>query len=112
MALAMQQAFVAIGQQWHKRGYELGLGCGIAQGYATLGQIGFEGRWDYAAIGSVTNLAARLCSEAGAGQILADRKTMARVESLVRSTPVGPLELKGFKQPVPAFVLAGLVAPD
>ncbi len=112
MALAMQQVFVAIGREWHKRGYELGLGCGIAQGYATLGQIGFEGRWDYAAIGSVTNLAARLCSEAAGGQILVDRKTMARVEELVQATPVGPLELKGFHQPVPAFVLAGLVAPD
>ncbi len=112
MSLAMQQAFVAIGRQWHKRGYELGLGCGVAQGYATLGQIGFEGRWDYAAIGSVTNLAARLCSEAQAGQILVDRKTMARVESLVRATPVGPLTLKGFQQPVSAFVLAGFVTPD
>ena len=108
MALAMQKAFVAIGQEWHKRGYELGLGCGIAQGYATLGQIGFEGRWDYAAIGSVTNLAARLCSEAGAGQILVDRKTMARVETLVQATPVGPLTLKGFHQPVPAFALTTL----
>ncbi|MEO8541971.1 MAG: response regulator [Burkholderiaceae bacterium] len=112
MALAMQQKFVDIGQQWYKRGYELGLGCGIAQGYATLGQIGFEGRWDYAAIGSVTNLAARLCSEAGAGQILVDRKTMARVESLVQATPVGPLTLKGFHQPVPAFALVGLLALD
>jgi class 3 adenylate cyclase len=110
MALAMQQAFVAIGQQWQQRGFELGLGCGIAQGYATLGKIGFEGRWDYAAIGSVTNLAARLCSEAGAGQILVDRKTMARVESLVHATLLGPLTLKGFHQPVAAFKLDGLAA--
>lgn len=69
---------------WQKRGYELGLGCGIAQGYATLGQIGFDGGWDYAAIGGVTNLAARLCAEAAAGQMLLDRKIMARVEGLVR----------------------------
>ncbi len=112
MAMAMQQAFVAIGQQWHRRGYDLGLGCGVAQGYATLGQIGFEGRWDYAAIGGVTNLAARLCSEAGAGQILVDRKTMARVEALVQATELGPLTLKGFQQPVPAFALTGLMTPD
>ena len=64
MALAMQAAFPALDAEWHKRGYDLGLGCGIAQEYTRLGQIGFEGRWDYAAIGSVTNLAARLCSEA------------------------------------------------
>ncbi len=105
MALAMQQAFPVLGAEWRKRGFELGLGCGIAQGYATLGQIGFEGRWDYAAIGSVTNLAARLCAEAAAGQVLVDRKIMARVDALVDATPVGPLTLKGFTNPVPAFAL-------
>ena len=107
MALAMQAAFPVLGAEWHKRGYDLGLGCGIAQGYATLGQIGFEGRWDYAAIGSVTNLAARLCSEARGGQVLVDRKIMAKVDSLVDAEPLGPLTLKGFAQPVPAFVVAG-----
>ncbi len=112
MALAMQAAFVALGMQWRKRGYDLGLGCGVAQGYATLGQIGFEGRWDYAAIGSVTNLAARLCAEAAAGQVLLDRKTMARVEDLVLAEPLGPLTLKGFNQPVPAFSVTGLLAPS
>ena len=110
MALAMQEAFPALAAEWRKRGFELGLGCGIAQGYATLGQIGFEGRWDYAAIGSVTNLAARLCAEATGGQVLVDRKTMARVESLVDATALGPLTLKGFTHPVPAFVLDGLIA--
>jgi adenylate cyclase len=105
-ALAVQQAFVPIGQHWHKRsGFELGLGIGIAQGYATLGAIGFEGRWDYAAIGNVTNLAARLCAEARAGQILADRKTMAALDGAFEFDPVGPFELKGFSKPVPAFVL-------
>ena len=108
MALAMQQAFPALAAEWRKRGFELGLGCGIAQGYATLGQIGFEGRWDYAAIGSVTNLAARLCAEATGGQVLVDRKTMARVDALVDAAPVGPLTLKGFTHPVPAFVLSAL----
>jgi adenylate cyclase len=111
MALAMQQAFPALGAEWSKRGFDLGLGCGVAQGYATLGQIGFEGRWDYAAIGSVTNLAARLCAEASGGQVLVDRKTMTKVEALVDAAPLGPLTLKGFTHPVPAFALSGLKAP-
>ena len=105
-ALAVQEAFAPIGKHWHKRsGFELGLGVGIAQGYATLGAIGFEGRWDYAAIGNVTNLAARLCAEAKAGEILADRKTMAALEGAFDFDPVGPFELKGFSKPVPAFSL-------
>lgn len=108
MALAMQQAFRQLGAEWRQRGYELGLGCGIALGYATLGEIGFEGRWDYAAIGSVTNLAARLCADAGGGEVFVDRKVMGKVESLVHATSVGPLVLKGFAQPVPAFSLTGL----
>jgi len=104
-ALAMLEAFVPIAEYWKKRGYELGLGVGIAQGYATLGAIGFEGRWDYAAIGNVTNLAARLCAEAKAGQILADRKTMAILDGSFDFEPVGELTLKGFSQPVPGFAL-------
>jgi class 3 adenylate cyclase len=108
MALAMQEAFRTLSAEWRKRGYELGLGCGIALGYATLGEIGFEGRWDYAAIGSVTNLAARLCAEAGSGEVFADRKVMGKVESLVQATSVGPLALKGFSQSVPAFSLTEL----
>ena len=104
-ALAVQEAFVPISEQWHKRGFELGLGVGIAQGYATLGAIGFEGRMDYAAIGTVTNLAARLCAEAKGGQILADRKTMAALEGVFEFDAVGPFELKGFSKPVSAFVL-------
>ena len=93
---------------WRKRGYEFGLGCGIAQGYATLGQIGFEGGWDYAATGGVTNLAARLCAEATAGQVLLDRKVMARVEGLFAAEEIGALELKGMTHPVPAFALSAL----
>jgi len=105
-ALAMMDAFQPIAQHWKKRsGFELGLGCGIAQGYATLGAIGFEGRWDYAAIGNVTNLAARLCAEAKAGQILADRKTMAVLDGVFEFEPVGELTLKGFSHPVPGFAL-------
>jgi len=111
MALAMQRAFPPIGQTWKKRGYELALGCGIAQGYATLGAIGFEGRWDYAAIGNVTNLAARLCAEASGGQVLVDRKILARVEDVVEASAVGPLTLKGFTGPVPAFAIERMNAP-
>src|SRR3982751_4861805 len=105
-ALAVHEAFVPISKHWHKRsGFELGLGVGIAQGYATLGAIGFEGRWDYAAIGNVTNLAARLCAEAQAGQILADRKTMATLDGVFHFEPVGQLTLKGFDKPVAGFAL-------
>ena len=104
-ALAMLEQFVPIAAHWKKRGFELGLGVGIAEGYATLGAIGFEGRWDYAAIGNVTNLAARLCAEAKGGQVLACRKTMAALESAYQFDPVGPLTLKGFEKPVPAFAL-------
>jgi class 3 adenylate cyclase len=106
-ALAMQAAFVPLSEAWRKRGFFLGLGCGVAQGYATLGTIGFEGRWDYAAIGNVTNLAARLCSEAAAGQVLVDRKIMARLDTLVEAEPAGPFTLKGLAQPVPAFHVMG-----
>jgi adenylate cyclase len=105
-ALAMRDAFGPIAEHWKKRsGFELGLGVGIAQGYATLGAIGFEGRRDYAAIGNVTNLAARLCGEARAGQILADRKTRAALEGAYAFDSVGPLALKGFDKPMPAFAL-------
>ena len=108
MALEMQQAFVPLGESWAKRGFDLGLGAGVAQGYATLGLIGFEGRRDYAAIGNVTNLAARLCAEAASGEVLGDRKIMAKVESIVEATPMEPLQLKGFGQPVSAFALKGV----
>jgi len=108
MALAMQRAFPPLAELWRKRGFDLALGCGIAQGYATLGAIGFEGRWDYAAIGNVTNLAARLCAEAAGGQVLVDRKTLASIEEIVEAKPVGPLAIKGLAQPVPAFIISRL----
>jgi len=104
-ALAMMRAFDPIATVWKKRGYDLGLGAGIAQGYATLGAIGFEGRRDYAAIGPVTNLAARLCAEAKGGQILTDVKTSAALEGVFEFDALGPFSLKGFAQPVPAFAL-------
>ncbi len=105
MALEMQRAFVPLGELWAKRGFDLGLGCGIAQGYATLGLIGFDGRRDYAAIGNVTNLAARLCGEADSGDIWIDRKVMAKLDGVIAATPLDPVQLKGFLQPVPAFVI-------
>ena len=108
MALAMQQEFPALGTMWSKRGFDLGLGCGVAQGYATLGMIGFDGRRDYAAIGNVTNLAARLCAEAAAGQVLIDRKVMAQIEGAVEARTLEPLRLKGLSHPVPAFVVTRL----
>ncbi len=103
MALAMRQGFEALAVTWRKRGYDLGFGIGIAQGYATMGRIGFEGRSDYAAIGSVVNLAARLCGEAANGQILVERKVLIAIEPLAETQELGALTLKGFLRPVPTF---------
>ncbi len=103
MALAMREGVQRLMGGWRKRGYDLAFGVGIAQGYATIGAIGFEGRWDYGAIGIVTNLAARLCGEAKAGEILISRRLWGAVEDLVEVEPVGELTLKGFSKPVSAF---------
>jgi adenylate cyclase len=105
MAAAMRQRVGELTETWRKRGHRLDFGVGIAQGYATLGKIGFEGRFDYAAIGPVTNLAARLCGEANGGQILISQRVYAAVEALALAEPVGELSLKGFAKPVPAFSL-------
>ena len=107
MALGMRQRVTALSAGWRKRGWELGLGVGIAQGYATLGAIGFEGRWDYGAIGTVTNLAARLCGEARAGQILISQRLLATIDGLVECEAVGELTLKGFQRPVTSFNILG-----
>jgi class 3 adenylate cyclase len=101
-ALAVDERFATLAAGWRKRGYELGLGTGIATGYATLGRIGFEGRYDYAAIGNVVNLAARLSDAAGHGAILLSQRTYAAVEDGVVAEPVDDLELKGFSRPVRA----------
>ena len=108
MALEMQEHFAPLRARWLKLGYKLDLGIGIALGFATLGAFGFEGRWDYSAIGSVVNLAARLCSEAQPGQILIDRRTRAALADDWQMEPVGPLNLRGFTQPVTAFLLKSL----
>ena len=103
MALAMSTCVATLAQGWRKRGFDLDFGVGVAQGYATIGAIGFEGRWDYGAIGTVTNLAARLCGEAKPGQILISRRMVGTIEDLVEAEPVGELPLKGFSRPVTAF---------
>ena len=110
MAVAMRDRVAALVGRWRKRGYELDLGVGIAQGYATIGAIGFEGRWDYGAIGTVTNLAARLCGEARAGQILVSTRVAMDVEDLIDAEEVGPLVLKGLAKPVPAVNVVRLRA--
>jgi len=108
MALEMRQSFVPLRAMWKKRGHTLDLGIGIAHGYATLGAIGFEGRWDYACIGGVTNLAARLCGEAKPEQILTNDKTLARIDDIVDALPLGEMMLKGMTHPVPVFSITGL----
>jgi class 3 adenylate cyclase len=105
MAIEMQAAFQALHKDWCRRGYDLAMGIGIAQGYATIGAIGFEGRQDYGAIGPVTNLAARLCSEARGGQILISQRVRGSVPE-VPSSLIGELRLKGFHTPVSAFEVA------
>jgi class 3 adenylate cyclase/CheY-like chemotaxis protein len=111
MAVAMRDRVTELATRWRKLGYGLDLGVGIAHGYATIGAIGFEGRWDYGAVGAVTNLAARLCGEARPGQILVSRRVLALVEERVEAQPVGELALKGLSRPVPAFELIGLRRP-
>lgn len=110
MALDMQDGFKALADDWRSRGYGLEMGIGIAQGYATIGAIGFEGRRDYGAIGNVTNLAARLCSEANGGQVLVSQRVLGHVGHLVRAETVGDLSLKGFSRPVSVFSVASSMA--
>ena len=108
MAFELQQAFLPIAQAWQQRGHSVALGVGIAQGEATLGVIGFEQRWEYAAIGAVPNLAARLCGAARGGEILIDAVTYADVSEVAEAELAGPLQLRGINQPMPAFRLLRL----
>ena len=105
MALAVQREVEELSRGWSRRGYDLLLGIGIAQGFATIGSIGFSGRIDYGAIGNVTNLAARLCGEAVGGEILVAQRVQALLEGEVATEPAGELVLKGFHRPVPTFRL-------
>ena len=110
MALAIRERIRQMADEWRKRGYDLDVGIGIAKGYATIGAIGFEARWDYSAIGTVTNLAARLCGEAAGNQILISQKVCAAVESFVEVDPEQLLRLKGFHRPIISYRVRGLKA--
>jgi DNA-binding response OmpR family regulator len=110
LGLALREEMAELTTLWQKRGYDLDFGAGVALGYATCGEVGFEGRSDYAAIGAVTNLASRLADEATAGQILVSQRLYADVEEEVEVEPAGEFTLKGFQRPVPAFNVVGLKA--
>ena len=110
MALAIRERIGRMSDDWKKRGYELSLGIGIAQGYATIGAIGFEARWDYSAIGTVTNLAARLCGEAAGDQVLISQRVFGGVEAFVEVEPRQVLNLKGFHRPIVSYSIRGLKA--
>ena len=108
LAIGMRDAVAALNATWRKRGYRLGLGIGMAQGYATLGRIGFEDRFDYTAIGAVVNLAARLCSEAADGQILASGRLAASIEDIAVAEDLGERTLRGMTRPVAVRNLTSL----
>jgi adenylate cyclase len=112
LACALREQMAQLTPRWRKRGYDLDFGAGIALGYATCGEVGFEGRSDYAAIGAVTNLASRLADEATAGQILISQRLHAEVEDHVAVEPVGEFMLKGFRRPVAAFNVLGARQPS
>lgn len=109
MAVEMREAMSALTAGWRKRGHQLDFSIGVALGYATIGRIGFEGRYDYGAVGSVLNLASRLCDAAEPGQIVVSPRVLAEVEELVEAQPLGALQLKGFGKPVEAFAVASAV---
>ena len=108
MAAAMRDRVYELAGRWRTQGHELGFGIGIAQGLATIGRIGFEGRYDYGAIGTVVNLAARLCAAAKPGQILISQRVYDAVADRVDGEPFGELQVKGLRQPVTAFNVRGL----
>ena len=103
MALELRDALGALTETWSRLGHEIGFGIGIAHGFATLGTIGYEGRFDYAAIGTVSNVASRLCDEAKPGQILISPRVLTKVENAVKVEPVGEFELKGIRRPLAAY---------
>ena len=103
LGCALREEMIGLTERWRKRGYALDFGAGIALGYATCGEVGFEGRSDYAAIGSVTNLASRLADEAAGGQVLITQRLYSEVEDAIEAVPAGEFALKGFSRPVPAF---------
>jgi class 3 adenylate cyclase/CheY-like chemotaxis protein len=106
MAVEMRDAMTALTSAWRRRGHELDFSVGVALGYATIGRIGFEGRYDYGAVGSVLNLASRLCDAAPPGHIVVSQRVLAEVDEAVEAEPLGPLELKGFGKPIEAFAVS------
>jgi class 3 adenylate cyclase len=110
MAVAMRSRVAELAEGWRRRGHNLGFGVGIAQGYATLGRIGFEGRYDYAAIGTVTNLSARLCAHAEPGQILITQRVELGAADIAVTRPLGPVELRGMSRRVEVVEVLGLDA--
>jgi len=115
MAIAIRERFAEIGEEWRRRGHILQVGIGIATGYATMGRIGFEGRYDYGGVGNAIILASRLSGEAAAGEILISQRTFAAVDGAVPAEPVGERQLKGFSRAMPVFRVgptAGTTAAD
>jgi class 3 adenylate cyclase len=110
MALEVRDAIGALTATWSRLGHDIGFGIGVAHGFATLGTIGFEGRFDYAAIGTVSNVASRLCDEAKPGQILISPRVLTKVENVVKVEPVGEFELKGIRRPLAAYNVLSAVA--
>ena len=110
MALEVRDAIEALTERWRRWGHDIGFGIGIAHGFATLGTIGFEGRFDYAAIGTVSNVASRLCDEAKPGQILISARVLTKVEHAVKAEPVGEFELKGIRRPLAAYNVVAALA--
>jgi adenylate cyclase len=110
MALAMRDRVATLVDSWSRLGHDLGFGVGIAQGFATLGRIGYEGRFDYAAIGTVTNLAARLCGEADGGQVLVSQRVFSAVDDVAVGEAVGALTLKGFSRPIRVFEVSRMIS--
>ena len=110
MALEVRDAFGSLTATWSRLGHDIGFGIGIAHGFATLGTIGFEGRFDYAAIGTVSNVASRLCDEAKPGQILISPRVLMKVENAVKIEPVGEFELKGIRRPLAAYNVVAAVS--
>jgi adenylate cyclase len=110
LAVEMRDAAVSLARSWMARGHEIGFGVGIAQGYATLGRIGFEGRFDYTAIGTVTNVAARLCAEAKDGQILVTQRVAAAIDKIAELQQLGDIAFKGLSRPIAVLNVSGLVS--
>jgi adenylate cyclase len=108
LGVAMREHFRDLSADWRKRGYVLEIGIGVATGYATLGRIGFEGRYDYGAVGHGIILAARLSGEAGPGEILIDSRTHVAAEATIEASPAGERQLKGFSRPIPVYAVTGM----